>query len=240
MKTQVIRKTLFHSLANTFKFFCMLIMLVTLHSCTSAPELQIKATETRPVIHYFMADSMSITSGQPINLTWDISLANTISIEPNIGIVAASGTTRVYPTVNTIYTIIATNNGGEITASVNIKVSPQISESNCTVSACDPVSGRNQDFTFTWEQLCLCTEYRLQIAKDPNFSMLVYDRNNYSPYSTTSPGFVYLAGGILECGHTYYVRVRCLATATGQRISSPWSILGCITIGTGFPVSNPK
>ena len=47
---------------------------------------------------------------------------------------------------------------------------------------------------------------------------------------------VYLAGGILECGHTYYVRVRCTSAVTGQRVRSPWSILGCLTVNSGLPV----
>ena len=120
-----------------------------------------------------------------------------------------------------------------------VNIVEQTDDSGCTFIGCDPVSGRNQSILMELEQLCLATEYQVQIAKDPKFSLLVFDSGPYAPYSTVSPVFIYPTGGIFECGHTYYVRFRVRNTATNQAIISPWSPTQCYTIGPGFPVSSP-
>jgi len=40
----------------------------------------------------------------------------------------------------------------------------------------------------------------------------------------------------LECGHTYYWRVRARRATTGEEISSPWSATMYFTVKTGLPV----
>lgn len=99
----------------------------------------------------------------------------------------------------------------------------------------DPVSGRNQQVDFAWEEYCYSSEYQLQIAKDPEFTLIVLDTAAFAPASSMSPAAYYPAGGLtaspssltgwagLEAGHTYYWRVRVRQTATGQYLRSPWS-----------------
>jgi hypothetical protein len=189
-----------------------------------------------PAINYFTADSTSIMSGETINLNWDVINADSIRIEPGIGEVQSTGTYRVTPTANVEYKLTASGPGGQVSAGAAIQVNPATASPRCMAVSCDPVTGRNADISLRWEQLSLCTEYQVQISNDERFSMLIYDRQQYTPYSATSPGLVYLAGGILECGHTYYVRVRCTSAATGQHVRSPWSVLDCLTVNSGLPV----
>jgi len=199
-------------------------------------ESTVPTAPSQPAINYFTADITSVASGEEVNLNWDVTDADSITIEPGIGTVSQSGTYKVTPSSSTVYVLTAINKAGEVTAKTSIQVTPASQSPECISVSCDPVTGRNADISFRWEQISLCTEYQIQIAKDPRFTMLIYDRQQYTPYSVTSPGLVYLAGGILECGHTYYLRIRCTGVATGQRIRSPWSILGCLTINSGLPI----
>jgi hypothetical protein len=106
----------------------------------------------------------------------------------------------------------------------------------------DPVSGRNQQVDFGWEQYCYSSEYQLQIAKDPECTLIVLDTGAFAPASSMAPAAYFPAGGLaaspssltgwagLEAGHTYYWRVRVRQAATGQYIRSPWSEVKSFTI----------
>jgi len=119
---------------------------------------------------------------------------------------------------------------------------------NTTISS-DPVSGQNEEVDLRWEQLCLSSEYQVQIAKDPGFTLIVLDTGSFAPASSVSPGAYYPAGGRsaspsslttwgnLEAGHTYYWRARVRQAATGQHMLSPWSEVESFTIKSGAPAS---
>lgn len=121
-----------------------------------------------------------------------------------------------------------------------------------TIIGSDPVSGRNQEIDLSWEEFCLSSEYQVQIAKDPGFTIIVVDTGAFAPASAESPAVYYPAGGRarspsaltpwanLEAGHTYYWRARVRQAATGQWMRSPWSEVKSFTIGSGFPVSTPS
>jgi hypothetical protein len=47
------------------------------------------------------------------------------------------------------------------------------------------------------------------------------------------------AWGNLECGHTYYWRVKVRACVTQQQIRSPWSEVRSFTVKAGLPVTTP-
>jgi hypothetical protein len=113
----------------------------------------------------------------------------------------------------------------------------------------DPVSGQNEEVDLRWEQLCLSSEYQVQIAKDPGFTIIVLDTGPFAPASSESPGAYYPAGGRaaspsslttwanLEAGHTYYWRARVRQAATGQHMLSPWSEVESFTVKSGTPAS---
>ena len=119
-----------------------------------------------------------------------------------------------------------------------------------TLVGSDPVSGQGEEVDLRWEQLCLSAEYQVQIAKDPDFRILVVDTGPYAPASLTSPGAYYPAGGQasspssltgwsnLEAAHTYYWRVRVRQAASGQHILSPWSEVQSFTVKPGTQIAS--
>jgi hypothetical protein len=137
------------------------------------------------------------------------------------------------------------------------KRGPKLITPDKTLIGCDPVSGRAQEVNFCWEQLCLADAYDLEISKVNDFSILVIDVTTedgcggLEPADVTTPCVYFPAGGRasggsalalwgnLECGHTYYWRIKARHGATGQDIRSPWSDVRSFTVKAGLPVSTP-
>lgn len=187
----------------------------------------------RPKINSFTTNIKTVERGQPALLSWEVTGADAISLHPSLDSAGTIGTLQVSPSTSTTYTLIATNNAGISTESLTVGVT----NGNTTIGY-DPVTGRNADISFEWEQYCLATGYQLQIANDPGFTRMVYDSGSFSPDSTTSPAMLYRAGGILQAGHTYYWRVRITETATGQKLNqSAWSRTQSFNISPGAPVA---
>jgi len=102
----------------------------------------------------------------------------------------------------------------------------------------DPVTGRNQGFYLMWEDVYLATVYEVQLAKDPNFTLIVFETQSYTPPNVMNPAVIF-APGRLETGHVYYWRVRVRGTAYGQSILSPWSEPVKFTVEAGLPTTTP-
>jgi hypothetical protein len=76
-----------------------------------------------PTINNFTADSLKIDSGNSVLLSWTVSDATNISIEPSIaGGLQATGSTSVSPTQSTTYTLVASNKFGTTRGNVTIAV----------------------------------------------------------------------------------------------------------------------
>jgi hypothetical protein len=70
-----------------------------------------------------VANPDSITSGYPSTLTWTSNFADTLVLDNGIGsVVVPNGSTIVFPTVTTTYTITATNDFGVATAQATVTV----------------------------------------------------------------------------------------------------------------------
>lgn len=80
--------------------------------------------QNAPVIMLFSANRTSITPGEPVRISWNVTGATNVTITP-IGQLDAQGTVEVYPTTTTAYILVATNAAGQSTASVTINVNPQ-------------------------------------------------------------------------------------------------------------------
>ncbi|MEO8034661.1 MAG: hypothetical protein ABI837_09530, partial [Acidobacteriota bacterium] len=72
----------------------------------------------------FHADPSTIAAGGSSTLGWDVSSADTVAIDPGIGLVSPSGSMRVSPSRTTTYVLIAGNAAGTSTASVTVNLPP--------------------------------------------------------------------------------------------------------------------
>ena len=75
-----------------------------------------------PTVHSFDTARAKIRKGQSATLSWHVTNAGRISIEPDIGSVSALGSKNIKPSKTTTYTLTATNSDGETTATCTIKV----------------------------------------------------------------------------------------------------------------------
>jgi hypothetical protein len=74
-----------------------------------------------PLINSFTASSQSVTAGTQVTLNWDAPTASYFIVTPEVG--AVRGTSGIVaPAQTTTYTLIATNQFGRTTATVNIAV----------------------------------------------------------------------------------------------------------------------
>ena len=188
---------------------------------------------TKPVINYFRINKENIDKGESIILSWDVSEASYVTLLPMVSSLDLIGNKQLSPTQSTAYTLIAYNDFGSSSSAVDVTVKPP----DQNLVGYDPVTGRNSSIGFTWEQLCFASDYQVQIAKDPGFTLLVFDSGVFTPDSPTSPALLYGAGGVLEAGHTYYWRARVRGTVTGQSIYGPWSLPQSFTVSSGNPVT---
>ena len=76
----------------------------------------------KPTINSFTATPEVIDSGGSSVLSWNVTNATSVKIEPGIGSVSAVGTRSVSPTTTTTYTLTATNSVGSVTAKVRVRV----------------------------------------------------------------------------------------------------------------------
>jgi len=73
---------------------------------------------TAPVIGTFTSGPSTINPGDTSNLVWNVTGANSVSIDQGIGLVNAQGSRAISPATSTVYTISATNSAGTVTSSV--------------------------------------------------------------------------------------------------------------------------
>jgi hypothetical protein len=99
-----------------------------------------------PVVS-FAANSQSITVGSSAELSWNTTLADTVTIEPGIGSVSGSGNLSVSPAQTTTYTLTATGAGGTTTQSVTVTV---FHPPSVTISASAHTINEGQSLTLAW------------------------------------------------------------------------------------------
>ena len=87
----------------------------------SAEALSIETIES-PSIHSFATTHPKISPGQNSTLSWRVSNATRVRIEPDIGPVGALGSRTISPTKTTTYILIAINEAGESRVTRRIEV----------------------------------------------------------------------------------------------------------------------
>lgn len=125
-----------------------------------------------PSIVSFNADNDAIEKGESSNLTWSVSDATEVSIDPEIGAVSLTGSQRVFPEETTTYKLTATNSAGSISATKVVYVEePSTSTSPSVVTAPEqvsPASGKVFDNSTTqaslkWKTVSGAASYMVEI-----------------------------------------------------------------------------
>ncbi len=89
---------------------------------------------TVPIVNSFAASPVKITAGQRTTLTWDVSGATTVTIQPEIGGVGASGSVQLAPPVTTTYILTATNAAGSTHGLVTVTVTKEMSRPDLVIT----------------------------------------------------------------------------------------------------------
>jgi hypothetical protein len=77
-----------------------------------------------PVVNSFTASPDTISAGQSATISWNVSDATSVTIQPAVGSVGSSGTQQVSPTRTTTYNLTATNAAGSTTGTLTLTVTP--------------------------------------------------------------------------------------------------------------------
>jgi peptidoglycan-associated lipoprotein len=85
------------------------------------PATRSEAPAPRPTVT-FQANPTSINKGESTTLSWSTTNATNVAIAPDVGPVAAEGSTKVTPPDSATYTITATGPGGTADATVRITI----------------------------------------------------------------------------------------------------------------------
>ncbi len=75
-----------------------------------------------PVVNSFTANPPIISAGASTTLSWDVSGATSVAIDPGVGSVASVGTALVSPATSTNYTLTATNAMGWYSLTITVLV----------------------------------------------------------------------------------------------------------------------
>jgi hypothetical protein len=114
---------------NTQKWFLVLIAISLVLMVGSAAGCGAAAPATsaaKPTISSFGASPPSINQGQQTTLSWNVSGATTVSIQPDIGSVGPSGSLTLTPNATISYTLTASNEAGSSTSSATVNVTPVV------------------------------------------------------------------------------------------------------------------
>ena len=102
-----------------------------------------------PAINSFSASPAAIAQGQSSTLSWSVSSAASVTIDQDIGAVAASGTRAVSPPTTTTYTLSAANASATTTATTTVTVNAAADTTPPTVVSTTPAAGASAVATTT-------------------------------------------------------------------------------------------
>jgi len=114
---------------NTQKWFIVLTAVSLVALIGSAVGCAAPAPVTlvaKPTINSFAASPTNINQGQQTVLSWDVSGATTVTIQPDIGKQGSTGSLTLTPNATVTYTLTANNDAGSTTSSATINVTPVV------------------------------------------------------------------------------------------------------------------
>ena len=124
--------------------------------------LTIENKSNTPFIVSFDASAYEIKAGSAVTLSWEVTGANSVSIDKGVGTVPFKGTTTLTPRATSTYVLSATNSYGTSTSKIQVIVTGTIPETTpasfnlpeVIVFRADPaniVMDAEQQVTLTWE-----------------------------------------------------------------------------------------
>ena len=118
------------------------------------------------------ASRSDISSGQSVTLRWTATNATSVSVTPEVGNVAAEGTTNVTPAQSTTYTATAMGPGGSATASARVTVTvpaPAAAATPRQPSLDELFNKEVQDAFFDYDKASIRDDARSALAKTAEF-----------------------------------------------------------------------
>jgi hypothetical protein len=112
------------------------------------PEQKESISKAPPVITAFIIDPSKITTAESTMATWEVTGADTVSIDHGIGEVAPTGSMSLSPAQSTVYRLTATNEGGNVTRTAEITV---ISNVNAKDIALKPEEAGQDGYQFHYD-----------------------------------------------------------------------------------------
>ena len=91
---------------------------------TTTVKVDVVVLSEKPVINSFRVSQSK--AGEYSTLSWSVSDASSVTIDPGIGKVALTGTRQASPTETTIYTLTATNDAGRVDTTVEVLVEEEV------------------------------------------------------------------------------------------------------------------
>jgi peptidoglycan-associated lipoprotein len=136
------------------------------------PPAKVAPKPAAPVVSTFEVEPSTIERGQAATLRWAVSgEATSITIEPGIGTVNASGSRQVFPGATTTYTLRATGPGGSNNATATVNVTappppPPPPPAKVTRTLSDWLSQDVQDAYFDYDQSTIREDGRAVLSRN--------------------------------------------------------------------------
>lgn len=167
-----------------FRFVCSLMLVVWLAMFAAGckkkappppppppPKVEAPPPPAKAPSITFTAEPTSVERGQSASLRWEVTDANTVSIDQGIGTVQANGTRRVFPSDSTQYTLTATGPGGTQTATATVNVTappppPPPPPPPAKKSLDERLSGEVQDAMFDYDKSDIREDARATLTRN--------------------------------------------------------------------------
>jgi hypothetical protein len=107
-------------------------------------------SKSGPQISSFGADRTTIAAGDSATLSWKVSNATQLTLDPGVGVVTGTSLT-VFPSLNTTYTLTAQSGGSKATATAAITVNPKGTGPIVSFTASPPQAAPGDKVILKWK-----------------------------------------------------------------------------------------
>ncbi len=179
-----------------------------------------------PIVNSFIATPNVVGPGEATTLSWNVTGATGVTITPDVGQVATTGTSVIFPDNTTSYTLTATNEVGIFTMTISVVVSGSISDTTppsipilLSPMDGDVIPQPSAAWTFDWED---STDAESGIESYQIYVIHLGAANPVIDQTVSSSQFSTTLGGAVTAGYladwTWKVRAQ-----NGEGLWSDWS-----------------